>query len=240
MPARTDHDARRRDVSAAVWRVLARDGFGGLTLRAVAAEMGASTGLLTHYFRSKQALVRHALEIAGERTAELTEYGEEEPGLPALRAAIALVLPLTAEATEMNRVWVSSWAGALGDHDLSAAERARYQRWRAKLRPHVVAAQQLGQLPAADPDDVVATVAAFTHGLVIQAPVRPASVPAETPARARRRLPGRAGYADSTVTGTPFSAAVPASSSTSPASVTSFTLTPGTVLATDSRTPWRA
>lgn len=170
MPARTDHDARRRDVSAAVWRVLARDGFGGLTLRAVAAEMGASTGLLTHYFPSKQALVRHALEIAGERTAELTGYGEQEPGLPALRAAIGLVLPLTAESAEMNRVWVSSWAGALGDDELSAAERARYKRWRAKLRPLVVAAQELGQLPAgADPDDLVATVAAFTHGLVVQA-----------------------------------------------------------------------
>ncbi len=37
MPARTDHDARRRDVSEAVWRVLAVHGFGGLTLRAVQA-----------------------------------------------------------------------------------------------------------------------------------------------------------------------------------------------------------
>lgn len=178
MPARTDHDARRRDVSAAVWRVLARDGFGGLTLRAVAAEMGASTGLLTHYFPSKQALVRHALEVAGERTAELTVYGDQEPGLPALRAAIALVLPLTAESAEMNRVWVSSWAGALGDDELSAAERARYKRWRAKLRPHVVAAQELGQLSAdADPDDLVATVAAFTHGLVVQALFDPRAFP---------------------------------------------------------------
>lgn len=178
MPARTDHDARRRDVSAAVWRVLARDGFGGLTLRAVAAEMGASTGLLTHYFPSKQALVRHALEVAAERTADLTTYGAGEPGLPALRAAITLVLPLTAESAEMNRVWVSSWAGALGDDELSAAERARYKRWRAKLRPLVVAAQELGDLPpGADPDDLVATVAAFTHGLVIQALFDPRAFP---------------------------------------------------------------
>src|SRR5690349_17153404 len=45
-PARGDHEARRQDVSEAVWQVLAAQGFGGLTLRAVAAEMGASTGLL--------------------------------------------------------------------------------------------------------------------------------------------------------------------------------------------------
>jgi AcrR family transcriptional regulator len=45
-----DHEARRRDVSEAVWRVLVAHGFGGLTMRAVAAELDASTGLLTHYF----------------------------------------------------------------------------------------------------------------------------------------------------------------------------------------------
>ena len=38
MPAPGDHEARRRDVSQAVWRVLAARGFGGLRLRAVAAE----------------------------------------------------------------------------------------------------------------------------------------------------------------------------------------------------------
>ena len=43
-------------------------GFGGLTLRAVATEIGASTGLLTHYFTSKRDLVRYAHEVAAERT----------------------------------------------------------------------------------------------------------------------------------------------------------------------------
>src|SRR6266508_3158582 len=105
MPARTDHDARRRDVSEAVWRVLAEHGFGGLTLRAVAVEMGASTGLLTHYFPSKEALVRHALEVAEERTATRPRR-DAAPGLPALRAAVLDVLPLTTASATMNRVWV--------------------------------------------------------------------------------------------------------------------------------------
>ena len=61
MPAKGDHEARPAGrLAGGVAR--ARDrGFGGLTLRAVAAEMGVSTGLLTHYFPSKKALVRHAL-----------------------------------------------------------------------------------------------------------------------------------------------------------------------------------
>jgi AcrR family transcriptional regulator len=172
MPAPTDHEARRRDVSEAVWRVLARHGFGGLTLRAVAAEMGASTGLLTHYFPSKEALVRHALAVAEERsmTRPLRQGG--------LREALLDVLPLSTASRTMNRVWVSSWDAALGDAELHAAERARYKRWRARLRPLVVDAQRRGELPASRaPDDLAATVAAFTHGLVVQALFDPRTFP---------------------------------------------------------------
>lgn len=171
MPAPTDHEARRRDVSEAVWRVLARHGFGGLTLRAVATEMGASTGLLTHYFPSKDALVRHALDVAEERTATrpLRHGG--------LREALLDVLPLDAVSRTMNRVWVSSWDAALGDPELHAAERARYKRWRARLRPLVVDAQRRGELPAGRPGDLVVTVAAFTHGLVVQALFDPRAFP---------------------------------------------------------------
>lgn len=82
-PARGDHDARRRDVSEAVWRVLVARGFGGLTLRAVAAEMGASTGLLTHYFPSKRALLRSALDVLAQRSDERPRRTAPAEGLPA-------------------------------------------------------------------------------------------------------------------------------------------------------------
>ncbi|AXK33842.1 TetR family transcriptional regulator [Streptomyces armeniacus] len=177
-PARGDHDARRADVSEAVWRVLAERGLGGLTLRAVAAEMGASTGLLTHYFPTKRALVQHALEVAEARTASRARRRPEAGGLPALRAALLDVLPLTEESAAMNRVWVSSWDNALADPGFHRNERARLARWRATLRTHVTDAQRQGELPAAaDPDEVVAAAAAFTHGLVAHALFDPDAYP---------------------------------------------------------------
>ncbi|GAA2450959.1 TetR/AcrR family transcriptional regulator [Actinomadura vinacea] len=164
-------------MSEAVWRVLAERGFGGLTLRAVAAEMDASTGLLTHYFPSKKALVSHALDIAEERTAARARRAAA-PGLAALRAALLDVLPLTPDATAMNRVWVGSWDGSLGDPELFTRETARYEGWRARLRPHVEAAVDRGELPPeTDIDDTVATAAAFAHGLVLQALFDPAAFP---------------------------------------------------------------
>jgi AcrR family transcriptional regulator len=187
MPARKDHDLRRRDISEAVWQVLAAHGFGGLTLRAVAATLSASTGLLTHYFPNKQALLRYALDIAEERTQGRTLRTAPTPGLAALRTAMLDVLPLDAESTAMNRVWVTSWDAALGDAELGPAQAQRYVRWRDRLRGHVVAAQERGELPRADPDDVAASVAAWTHGLVVQALFDPARFP---PARQTALLDG--------------------------------------------------
>lgn len=63
--------------------MLAERGFGGLTLRAVAAEMRATTGLLTHYFPNKRALVAYALDVLERRSADRPR--------PAVAAAVAAV-----------------------------------------------------------------------------------------------------------------------------------------------------
>ncbi|MCT2594628.1 TetR family transcriptional regulator C-terminal domain-containing protein [Streptomyces sp. N2-109] len=179
-PARGDHEARRADVSEAVWRVLAAKGLGGLTLRAVAAEMDASTGLLTHYFPTKRALVRHALVVAEERTSAFARRTPEAEGLASLRAALLDVLPLTPGGAAMNRVWVSSWDASLADPELRANELARLERWRGRLRAHVVSARERGELPEeTDADEVTASAAAFTHGLVVHALFDPDRFPPE-------------------------------------------------------------
>ncbi|MGW0857093.1 TetR/AcrR family transcriptional regulator [Streptomyces sp. NPDC002690] len=173
-----DHEARRRDVSAAVWKVMATRGFAGLTLRAVATELGATTGLLTHYFPTKQALVEYALELLEQRTASRPrrEAGE---GLAAFRAALLDILPLTPASTESNRIWVSSWDAALSDSDLSTAYARKYARSRDRLREQVAAAQELGELPRDDPARIAAAAQSFVLGLVVQALFAPAAFPPE-------------------------------------------------------------
>jgi AcrR family transcriptional regulator len=183
-PVRGDHDARRRDVSEAVWAVLAQHGFHGLTLRAVAAQLGASTGLVTHYFPGKRDLIAHALEILEVRATNRPRRAVEAAGLPALRTVMLNILPMTPPDTAMNRIWVSSWDVALADAELGAAQATRYDRIRAALRTHIEDAQRLGHLPAeGDPEALSATVLAFTHGLVVQALFDPAQFPPERQSR---------------------------------------------------------
>ncbi|MGW2513610.1 TetR/AcrR family transcriptional regulator [Streptomyces scopuliridis] len=202
-PARGDRDARREDVSEAVWRTLADKGFGGLTLRAVAATMGVSTGMLMHYFPTKRALVVHALDVLEKRTAERPRRDRPAEGLAALRATLLDILPLTPDDTARNRVWVSSWDLALANGELGADQANRYTRMRSAIRPHLEAARRLGELPGsvdtdrvgtdhagtdhagtdrvgtdrADTDQLAATAVAFVHGLVVQALFDPERFP---------------------------------------------------------------
>lgn len=179
-PAPGDREARRKDVSQAVWQVLADKGFGGLTLRAVASEMNVSTGMLMHYFPTKRALIVHALDLLEKRTAERPRRERPAEGLAAVRAVLLDILPLTADDTARNRIWVSSWDLALTDDGLSADQADRYTRLRSAIRPHFEAARGLGEIRAtADPEQLAATAVAFTHGLVVQALFDPGRFPTE-------------------------------------------------------------
>ncbi|WP_371604644.1 TetR family transcriptional regulator [Streptomyces sp. NBC_01220] len=171
-----DHEARRRDVSEAVWQVMAARGFAGLTLRAVAAELGATTGLLTHYFPTKQALVEYALDLLEQRTLSRPRRNSGR-GLAALRDALLDILPMTPESTDGNRIWVSSWDAALADPDLSAGHARKYAAGRDRLTDRVAAAQELGELPPGNPADVAAGAQSFVLGLVVQALFAPTVFP---------------------------------------------------------------
>ncbi|GHG07362.1 TetR/AcrR family transcriptional regulator [Streptomyces zaomyceticus] len=180
-PAPGDRAARREDVSETVFQVLADKGFGGLTLRAVAAAMGVSTGMLMHYFPTKRALITHALELLEKRTAERPRRARPAAGLATVRAMLLDILPLTPGDTARNRIWVGSWDLSLADDDLAAEQAGRYTRLRSTLVPHLEAARELGELPGdTDPEQLAATVVAFTHGLVVQALFDPARFPEAT------------------------------------------------------------
>lgn len=107
-------DERRDEVAHATWRVIAREGLDRASLRAIAQEMGSTTGVLTHYFRDKEALLDFAFEAIVEKLQFASQAGRKPPeDLAAIKALLNIYLPITVEGLTWWRVWLSFTVAAL-------------------------------------------------------------------------------------------------------------------------------
>ena len=62
----------REALCRALPRVVARDGFDGVTFRSVAAEAGVTHGLASYHFGTRESMIHEALRWAVEHTLEVT------------------------------------------------------------------------------------------------------------------------------------------------------------------------
>ncbi|GAA4253377.1 TetR/AcrR family transcriptional regulator [Dactylosporangium darangshiense] len=129
-------------LSRAVWDVLARDGLEKLTIRAVAAAAGCTTGLVMHRFPNRRALLSHARrllhEVVGARVAAL-ESAASSPRA-ALRDVLHQGLALDAQRAAESRVWLGFLAAAFTDEDLVEMHRTNNRGWRSRIERLVAAA----------------------------------------------------------------------------------------------------
>ncbi|MFJ2367976.1 TetR/AcrR family transcriptional regulator [Microbacterium sp. NPDC087665] len=99
MPKTVDHDARRAEIVRAVWRLIARDGIEGASMRRMAEELGYANGALSGYFPHKRAILaasfRHVYTATNERYDVDRRRGLR--GMTALRAFLMQVFPLDEE-----------------------------------------------------------------------------------------------------------------------------------------------
>ncbi len=122
------YDDRRMEVVAAAWRVIAREGLDRTSMRAIAQELGASTGVVTHYFRDKDALILFALERVFESVlAEMNAVKTVPPGLERLEQMICLALPLERSDQADWQVWLAFLGYSIGREHLVLAHRKRYE-----------------------------------------------------------------------------------------------------------------
>jgi AcrR family transcriptional regulator len=164
-------------LSRAVWDVLARQGLERLTIRAVAAAAGCTTGLVMHRFPNRRALLRHARELLHERSRERVERLEAEAATPreALRAVLSQGLALDAETAAESVVWTGFLAAAVADDDLVALHRANNHAWRNRITRLVAAA---GDGPCSRGSTIALALIALVEGAAALASADPAAYPA--------------------------------------------------------------
>lgn len=124
-----------------MWTILAGKGIEHLTIRAVAAEAGCTTGLVMHRFPGRKALLAHARDLLHARTRDRVERLEAEAATPraALRAILAQGMALTEESAQEALVWMGFLAASVGDAALIDLHRRNNRVWRERVARLVAA-----------------------------------------------------------------------------------------------------
>ena len=77
VPKIVDHDQRRLELVDATWRIIARLGMEGATMREIAEEAGFANGALKPYFPTKDLLLTsafgHVFNRTNQRIATMTD-----------------------------------------------------------------------------------------------------------------------------------------------------------------------
>ncbi|GAA5184599.1 TetR/AcrR family transcriptional regulator [Rugosimonospora acidiphila] len=172
MPKRVDHQARREQITEAVFRLIAAHGMEAISLRDVAAEAGVSMGLVQHYFRSKDEMLHFAMDSLGQRVAR--RFAARIARLPAprtvrtvLRTAMFEVIPMDEESRADACVSMAFFARALVEPGFAAVLREAYPSMLGAVSEQLRRAIGGGELPPeTDPEQEAINLYALTQGLL--------------------------------------------------------------------------
>ena len=185
MPKKVDHDERREELTLAAWRVIAANGIDEVTIRDIARESGYSSGVLAHYFKNKDDLLAHALQLSHTRIRKRYDVEREQAeAADALRVILLDNLPLDEQREMETRIEMSFWARALRNEALHEIQQHESETLRALLRDLIERAQEEGAIASEhDIEEVLELLGAVIDGVSLHALLYPARLPAEKQAR---------------------------------------------------------
>lgn len=132
MPRFVDHEVRKRDIVRATLEVLAESGTGGLSFRAVAARLGGSTTLVTHYFPNQDVLLAevasHSLVLWGEEIDALDRQGKTPT--ERLQNLLVWLMPVTPLGLMQERARINLLSSEL----LGEGHRTALEEWDVRIR----------------------------------------------------------------------------------------------------------
>jgi len=176
MPKIVDHAARRDEIALVACRVVASHGFEQATVVRIAREAGYTTGMVAHYFDSKQQIILAALRLILRRIEQrLTRTPQAD-----LLAVLSEALPLDEQRCTECAFWTAFWGQVSGDRHMRRIN-AWLHREYMRLFERCLAGHwaEWRDLPATVRDPVLRSVMTFINGLTASAVVSRADWPAE-------------------------------------------------------------
>jgi AcrR family transcriptional regulator len=169
VPKRVDHHARRTLIADALLRVAAERGLEAVSLRHVAAEAGVSSGMVQHYFRTKDEMMLFALAVVGENVEARLAAGPPPESLSPgalVRALLVELLPLDEQRRAEGRVALAFLAYAAVRPAVATALRKDTALLREFVADRIRAAQAAGEARAdLDPALAASALLALVEGL---------------------------------------------------------------------------
>lgn len=167
MPKVVDHEARRADIAAAAFRVVARKGILQATIADVARECGFSVGAIIHYLPTRDHILLEALEYGSiEVRRRMDTAATSAEGLEALRRVVHEALPGGPDMASHWRIWVSLWEVSYASETARAVLHGRYDESYRRYGDLVRAAQARGEVdPDVDVDEAVGSLISLIDGL---------------------------------------------------------------------------
>jgi AcrR family transcriptional regulator len=160
MPRELDLERRRAEIADASIRLLARHGSKGLTVKALANELGGSTTLITHIYPRKADLYEGILE-SFERSldADIAAHDASADALENLRAFLDWCMPTTPAEIEEERLRLALLDHAGTDRRMRSFLDRLDGRMRNLFRRHLEPLVEPGRL-----DTLVLVFRAATNG----------------------------------------------------------------------------
>jgi TetR/AcrR family transcriptional repressor of bet genes len=178
MPKIVDHDQRREEIAHVACQVVARYGFEQATVARIARAAGYTTGMVAHYYESKQDIILAALRLILLRIEErLTR--ERASSQTALLEVLSEALAVDAQRFTECAFWMAFWGQVSADKKLrrlNAWVHRQYMRLFARcFAEHW---PEWAAWPAPVRDQVLRSVVTFINGLTASAVTSPGDWPA--------------------------------------------------------------
>ena len=169
MPKIVDHEKRRDEIALVACRVVAEHGFDQATIVRIAREAGYTTGMVAHYYDTKQEIVIAALRLILRRIEErLTRpSGEAQPDL---LTVLTEALPVDEHRYIECAFWTAFWGQVPADKRLKRIN-AWVHREYMRLFERCLAQgwPDWAQWSAQVRDQILRSVVTFINGLTASA-----------------------------------------------------------------------
>ena len=109
MPKIVDHEQRRDEIALVACRVVAQYGFEQATMARIAREAGYTTGMVAHYFDSKQDIVIAALRLILRRIEERLTPEAGDGAQAELLTVLSEALPVDETRYSECAFWIAFW-----------------------------------------------------------------------------------------------------------------------------------